>query len=232
MLFAKVHRGSKWLQGGICRFCASIDSVQCSGENLKAIAQLINENFDQCYIVVADSLQRHNLPSHLSEGQKKQLLQEAGDRWLLDNRPFFEACRLPVKVYRWNDWLLHPAFESHLYNLKQLYQSNPLFQAAVYQSVESYLSRKQPSGDLPQNAFSCGRNYILEELAFMSLAETEKPAVEIYPGSQIAARRFFRQQQMYKDFPALSAQPYIELRLLRSEAPQKTVKTIAGAQAA
>jgi len=165
----------------------SVGQPYHEGEQFFATTRLVNENFSNTKLVLADTLQRHNIDKSDQNYQKKvdELIKE-GDKWLERNK---EAIRQVgnIEIKRWNYYLTHKDFESKKFEIDRLYDTDPSFMKAVDSSVSQFLKRKynlnlknitEKNHPKAQNCIE----YIKEECAVLLLwFDIEKSPYLLYP---------------------------------------------------
>jgi tRNA-dependent cyclodipeptide synthase len=212
MLRVKVKRGAQWVTGGCCRVCISVGAPFAEGDNFRLVMEWLRKYFTECHVVLADTLQRHNLPSYLSEEDREKAVRIAGDAWLAHNLSVVRAAGTRTEFSRWNDWLFHPDFDHYRQQIQELYLAGGEFRSAVHRDINSFLARRYSWHELGDIAYSRCCRYVLEEVAFVALIETKLPSVEVYPGSQLAAVKVFRQTEIEGAPASLAKVRFVELR--------------------
>ena len=162
-----------------------------TGIRKKYIQYLIFQGFDQIEIQIADTLHRHNLiwQNNIDEATAYKLSISLGDIWcntIADDILILD--RYPISVWRWNDYLAHPNIRQHISLVNKFYKQDEGFRKAVECDVRAFLARKK--AECNDCAYRHSINYILEEIAVMSLTNNLFPAVESYAGKELTCQRY------------------------------------------
>ncbi len=145
----------------------SVGQPAHEGEKLQATLRMIEKRFSQCDILVADTLQRHNLLNQFSELEAYQMALLEGDNWLNRNKIHLDSFCIPHKIIRWDECIQGQVFKECLDNINNHYQNNLDFQNAFYHDINFFKNRYKYS--LNQNEFSLesleknSLSYLLEE---------------------------------------------------------------------
>lgn len=213
MKTVKVRRGQQFITRTACRMCISVGARVYENGGLQIILEWILDRFEGCTVVVADTLQRHNLPQSLSEAQREHRAMQNGDTWLLHHESTLGKFSHRIKIERWNNLLHRPTFFEHVQSIADAYEVYPAFREAVECDINSYLRRKQVPPHTYLELRSGGQKYILEELAVIALLEATIPSVEVYPGAQLHACKVFKQLKLENATPYLSGVRFVELNI-------------------
>lgn len=160
------------------------------GEKLEAVIKLVNASFQQCTILVDDTVQRHTIAiDRTSEPQ--ELYEEAfelGDQWLIRNQTTLAQLKIPHQIARWNDWVEHVDFSTKLSQVKALYQENQFYKDAIHVNVDEFLTRFFGRRDCHridmERAFNLCLDYLFEECAVMCLWTDGEYNFELYPSGR------------------------------------------------
>ncbi len=180
----------------------SVGQEYCEGAKLQATVDWVNKNFSNCFIDIADTLQRHNLIAlqDMSEFDADHASKIAGQEWIERNIKFIEALAVPYAIRRWDEWRLHPNFDSTLKNVHNLYAIDTSFKEALDLDVQGFIARRQMDGSLQdENTIvkmekSSGL-FILEEIAASILMGNACPASVIYNAKELLAYNYVRKGQ-------------------------------------
>lgn len=188
----EVQRGGDWKQQSALRLGISVGNPSHEGEKLAALVEWAAARFDTVNVLVADSLQRHNLmaESAISEDEAMLQAQEAGADWIARNRAMLD--KLPLaRLYRFDDFRLHTDFMKMHRLLCGLYERNMRFRKLIDGDAQAFLERrKQREGadKIDDERFlKASRAYLIEELVVMKIFHEDCPGVEVYPGKFIQA---------------------------------------------
>jgi tRNA-dependent cyclodipeptide synthase len=204
------------------RLGISIENPNHSGEKFAALLRWATERFGHTSLLIADSLQRHNIAFNeqisLSEAHTKAVA--AGDFWLQMHQPMFDI--LPnFTLYRFDDFRTHHEFEARHKNLLQLYSINTTFRNLIDQDSNAVLTRRLKRGLVitDQTGFlESSRNYILEELAVMQIFHETCPGVEAYPGKFLSLISAPERLHIEGLPESLKQYPMIEVDFVRNRA--------------
>ncbi len=173
-----------------CVLPISVGQEYHEGEKFKATIKLVNDHFNECLIIVCDSLQRHTIPLYTHEVNELPYNQalKAGDGWLKNSQSYLDQLRINYKIMRWDDWLNHKNYSYNKKIIETLYMNDERFNFAVNSTVEYFTERfraKNPDAIVDdKEAFNLCLNYIKEECSVMPLWEEEKVNFELYPSKQ------------------------------------------------
>ena len=133
---------------------------------LMATIGLINKfPFNQCDIMVGDTLQRYNYYGKMSEQEARNYCYQQGDSWLNRNALILEKLAVPHLVMRWDELLGHQEYEKYKNKIIDVYQNDFSYKTALYSNAEKYLDRLKelnPESDR-DSLLSFGLGYLLEE---------------------------------------------------------------------
>lgn len=107
MYKAKVLRSGNWQRYETCRQHISVGQPYHEGEKLKATFEWAAKRFTKHVIVVADTLQRHNMDGNAQQAKRY------GDEWLQRNRDLLGILGSP-EIIRWDDLIGSPDFTTYL----------------------------------------------------------------------------------------------------------------------
>lgn len=188
--FYKVNvlSGCDWKGARCVRLGISVGGKNHEGERLFALMEWVAARFEVVEILVADSLQRHNImfAERCDERTAMAKALEAGEQWLERNAEtigMFEGCT----IHRLEDFRKDETFGKFHRYLLELFETNADFRRLVERDIKSFWTRR--SASMPDRMseydffFTQSRNYILEELAIMQVWDEKSTGVEVYPGS-------------------------------------------------
>ena len=95
-----------------------------------------------------------------------------------------------AEVIRWAEWYRHPDFANTLAGFEHAYAVNPVLREAVQNDAMNFYRRKAEPPTLRQLEHS--RNYLIEELAVITLQARELPSIKIYPGDELSCLHVVR----------------------------------------
>ncbi|MBY0543977.1 MAG: tRNA-dependent cyclodipeptide synthase [Gammaproteobacteria bacterium] len=149
----------------------SVGQAYHEGEKLAAALRLINHSFDECHIMVCDTLQRINIEivdSHCSDEDSYNLALDAGKAWIDRNREIIErSLDIPVKFFRWDYWLSHPDYIELKREIDKAYIYDSSFRSAIINTtlvfIKRFQERIQAKEIVFQHIFDCCVEYLKEE---------------------------------------------------------------------
>lgn len=172
----------------------SIGQSYHEGEKFEATLELVNRKFKCCTLMLADTLQRHNIQAQEGLGTDEAYLESLKrcDDWLERNQAaIHNFLDIPFNVVRWNEYLDHPDFDAKLKFIDSFYRDAGFFYESVDSTVNEYMNRGNRA-ELPEDRQhflreNCLR-YLLEECAVMLLWwEKDGFEFEVYPTKRNAA---------------------------------------------
>lgn len=170
-----------------CIMPISVGQKMHEGEKFYSTMKLINASFQECTILVDDSIQRHTMKiqNDQEEDILHQLANQAGDNWLTRNSISYESLDIPYKILRWDDWLNHTKYSQSYEQISSYYQNNTEYRNELNKSIVEFLARYVQK---PENinfnyekAFNCCIDYLMEECAVMCLWAESAYLYEVYP---------------------------------------------------
>lgn len=173
----------------------SVGSRVHEGERLESTIDLINNSFQQCTIMLDDSLQWPTLGlghPHLDNQELLTLAIKNGDQWLEEERNIYTKLEIPYKIVRWKDWISSPVFSQAIERMQVLYDTNIVIQQAINNNIELFLDRygKNTQTDFMQDkrAIELCTRYLIEECAIMyEFWPTLQTHYEVYPSKRSPA---------------------------------------------
>lgn len=186
-----------------CLMPISVGQSIHEGKKFEAVIKLINNSFENCTILVDDSVQRHTLAilKNLDAESLHDLANREGDEWLERNKSYYTQLTIPYDVMRWDYWLYHTSFHQSLEQVKYQYEENPAYRVAIHTNIEAFLSRYlkdvDPTSFDVQRANELCLDYLLEECAVMCLWPENKYDFEVYPSGRNQAMAATYEQLIY-----------------------------------
>lgn len=159
----------KQLNGSSCIVHISLGQAYHEGEKFLATMDLINETFSSCILILCDTLQRYSLQIEdhtLSEKNAYEKTLRLGNEWLQRNLLAYNYLTIPLKLYRWNDWLNHRDYKTYSDKVVKLYQTDREYKNCLQETIKTFLSRRSdllPGSREYNRAFSISEKYLLEE---------------------------------------------------------------------
>jgi hypothetical protein len=105
---AKVVRSGNWQRYRVARMGISVGQPYHEGDKFRAACEWVSSRFDHVQIMVADTLQRHNMPGGDTRWNRL-LAEQAGDAWLARNQSSIDLIS-NQEILRWDDLLADPAY--------------------------------------------------------------------------------------------------------------------------
>jgi tRNA-dependent cyclodipeptide synthase len=195
--------GTAWRAVTGCRLLISVGQPYHEGEKLKAVIDWVNRHagirFEGCEVIVGDTLHRFDrLAMGGSDAAAAHNLSLAdGSRWLERNAMTLASLRLPHRVRRWDEIRADPRFPSVWELVDRLSRTDPALESALQADAETLLRRRLAhAGPLDAGVFTaCCREYLIEELAGVAIAESDFRAATCYPGTWAHAWQAARSSQ-------------------------------------
>ncbi|MGJ5833725.1 tRNA-dependent cyclodipeptide synthase [Streptomyces ossamyceticus] len=177
----EVHEG--------CFFGISLQNSNFAPKKLHSMLTWISRRFDQCTVLVGDSIHRITLEStsSLAEPEATEAALRMGSDFLRDSRDLFDSVRDTVdltflrcsEVQQWVDY-------AHLHKeLRQHWETDPAFRASVEGFARRYHESHAPDAERGQLDYRIRRSceYFLEEFAIFACLRRRGLRVMVYPGS-------------------------------------------------
>ncbi len=180
-----IRNSPGWRSFEACTLGVSVTSPNWQDDHFGSILAFAAGHFKTIRIDVTDRLYRHNFMAEgLSSALAEDRAAELGAAWLERHRATIEASPVKPDVIRWGRWYEHPEFQETLDGFNRAYQASPLLRQAIESDVEGFFRRqgREPGASDRQHS----RDYLIEELAVMTLQARELAALRIYPGDQLA----------------------------------------------
>ncbi|MDF1757583.1 MAG: hypothetical protein P1U74_04735 [Legionellaceae bacterium] len=125
-------------------FLISVGKDNFENEAVEAAIKMINEEFKECYIVLADTLQRHNIATE-NELSEKEAYSEAlkkGDEWINKYKSYFlNYFTIPYNIIRWDSLINDPEFKHREIKFSDYIGNNKDFSTAMNGSINEYGNR-------------------------------------------------------------------------------------------
>lgn len=206
----------------------SVNNPSHQGKKLETLLKWASEKYKHVHVDVHDSIQYHNLMSmnDISESKARILAIKEGDDWLSANEKILSSFP-KVKISR-RDTIIKqfPQYKNRLTQLKSLYASSVLFRELVDKETYNFYNRKEKQNypwpkELKNKIIFSSTEYLLDELALMSLLNEEKSFVEIYAGSFLDILNNPKRLDIEGLPEGLKSYPLIEVDFVRkSEEPK------------
>ncbi|MDP3935540.1 MAG: tRNA-dependent cyclodipeptide synthase [Alphaproteobacteria bacterium] len=158
-----------------CIIPISVGQPYHESEDLTACVELYNSTFNNCMIIVCDTLQRYtykiNHPG-ISEAAAYEQTARAGEDWIQRNQKYLEQLEVPFQITRWDQWLSHARYLPLRKQVDELYAYDKSFTEAVNSTAEKFYNRtvRRESLHVEKDFFmNHTLNYLLEECAVLPL---------------------------------------------------------------
>ncbi len=180
---------SIWRGYSTCRLQISVGKPKHEGDKFFALTEWAAARFDKVYLIVSDTLQRHNLALEMGIDLSRAytVAQIKGHEWLRDNKRAIDNIPVHKRIVTvWDDWVSHHEYAATRLAINSLYARCPIFKAAIADKAQEFCRRQADNGsmihdDRPE-AFETSVRYILEEVAAFGIMLRQQPVVDIYPG--------------------------------------------------
>jgi tRNA-dependent cyclodipeptide synthase len=187
----EVRNSPGWRDFEAATLGVSAPSPNWQGEKFAAILDFVARHFSVVRIDVTDALYRHNfMVEGLLPGEALARANAMGALWLAQHQDTIDACPVKPNVIRWAEWYRHSDFADTLAGFERAYAVNPVLREAVQNDAMDFYRRKSRPPTLAQLEHS--RNYLIEELAVITIQARELPSVKIYPGDELSCLHVVR----------------------------------------
>jgi hypothetical protein len=186
----------------------SVDQPIHYGAKFHATMNLVKNHFKACTIMVDDTVQRYTyaiLHPEKSEEELYEMSHNKGNAWIAENIHTLSSLNIPCRVIRWEHWLNHDKFPQMLKTVRNFYDTNDEYRAAVRSSIDAYLKRfiRTHENIDHEKAFQYCEAYLQEECAGMALWPELGCQFEIYPSGRNEAMEATYQHFIYPNNPEL-----------------------------
>lgn len=207
-----------WQEYPICGLGISIGAHYHESDKFNASLNWIGSNFQKCEILLCDTLHRYNYDSYNKDDEKTALLmaKQRGDQWIERNSKAIISSPIPINISRWDEWLSHNDYKDTLTNVKNLWLQNKSMQNAINTDVMRYIENNSLQKSSRENSIENGTNYLLEELAGLSLFYKYRTPLELYIGPQIKALTYLKNDNPLGVPDSLLKQRYIKISFKRA----------------
>ena len=184
----KIISNCEWKGVKNLRLGISLGGRNHEEDRLFALVEWAGARFESVHILVADSVQRHNImfDRSIDEISAREQAMAEGDSWIARNKPILSALK-NHEILRFDDLESHPEFAQLYLNLQLLFLEDFTFRTLIERDINGMWARKVKNSSLSPEAtfdkfYEYSKNYILEELAIMDIFGALCPGVEAYPG--------------------------------------------------
>lgn len=179
-----------------CLLTISVGQEVHEGEKFKATIDLVNNTFNECVMLVDDTLQRHTLrlnePS-LGDEEAYNLSLIEGDIWLQRNAKHYNMFNIPFSFKRWDNWLFHKDFNEKLKIIENEINNNICYKYSFDNTIIQFLNRYNKRLENINHDENFGYNlcmqYLKEECSIMLLWVNDGYNYEVYPSRRNEAMK-------------------------------------------
>ena len=123
-----------------------------------------------------------------------------------------------AKIVRWGEWYAHPDFPDTLAAFQAAFENNPFLREAVIGDVAGFYDRQEKVPTLRQQSASV--NFLIEEMAVLTLQARALPGVRIYPGNELQCLALVRSKAV--DVPrGIEREQFMRVKFLRKTPTNK-----------
>lgn len=198
-------------------FAISVGKKYHEGDKFYSTIHWAATHFDRLHIIVADTLQRHNLPLPNAE----EIALAEGSLWLARHITEFESTEKLASVVRWNDILQHKDYQPVLEQFNYAAAKNGLLNNAINADIARFLARQQY---VDSHSAERSRKYLLEELAGVTLHARTQEGARIYPRRNLESFKLIEARLVPEAPTGMERQQRIALNFEKRKmtAPQST----------
>ena len=173
-----------WRHHDTATLGVSVPSPNWSGEKLATILAFAGTHFHKVRIDVTDALYRHDF---MAKGATETLARTQADAlgalWLATHHDLIADLVPHAQIIRWGTWYKHPDFERTLARFHSAFENDLILRNAVMEDIHNFFQRTERSASL-RDKEGC-KDFLIEELAVLTLQARELPSVRIYPGTEL-----------------------------------------------
>lgn len=187
-------RETEFLANSACYLLISVGQKYHEGEKLAATIDLVSRRFEQCTILVADTLQRYN-QDEFFRGDYETACRNSlryGDEWLARNEPIYSKLSIPYKISRWDEWINTASYFRSRAEFENIYEKNAALRNSLNESIDEFITRLKKRATKKEEDYFSMRyayclSYLKEECTTMLLWARAGLGYEIYPTKRNAA---------------------------------------------
>jgi tRNA-dependent cyclodipeptide synthase len=159
----------------------SLNNDNYTSEKLAAMIAMANSRFDECTLLVGDSVYRLTLCLRecIPEDEARERSSLMGKRYVKENASLI-AQQCGISFLLSSDLWVEPGVCAVYAGLLDIYKDNAVFRASVQAFAESYCRR---IGVTPGTGLCRAQQYLLEELALFSHLVTQGRGLVLYAGN-------------------------------------------------
>lgn len=165
----------------------SVGQSYHEGEKMIATLDLVSRKFEKYTVLVADTLQRHNIEAAtgLSTKDALYLAKKKGEEWTENYKEEIQKRDGFYGIKKWDDYLSSKKFEDKLSTINKKFDDNQHYiSKAIEKSVHEYMQRGDriglPEKERKELESKCA-TYLKEECAAMLLWIEDGFNYEVYP---------------------------------------------------
>lgn len=160
-------------------------------DNLQAIIDSL-QRAKRIIVIISGCLYRHThqINNLITPEEAFYNTIQEGKIWLQQHKSIIESSLVPVTVYTWERWLLHPNYKDFRRKVDKLYQIDPEFKQAFDSTAHEFLERiaLKTKIDDYDRSLTLSLYYLKEECAiFATMYYSDKFTYFVYPGSYSVA---------------------------------------------
>lgn len=155
----------------------SVGQSYHEGGKLKATVDRVNKTFSECTIIVADSLQRHNIVSEnvsYIEAYNKSI--KAGDEWLTRNESILAGLTVKSNIMRWDDFFKDKYYKKYKDMIDKLQNTNIEFNNSLIETAKLFIEKYKKNITLKSSI-----EYLKEEAAVFGILIKYFDGYQVYP---------------------------------------------------
>jgi tRNA-dependent cyclodipeptide synthase len=186
-----IRNSPGWRSFEACTLGVSVSSPNWQDEHFASILDFAAAHFKSIRIDVTDLLYRHNfLAEGLQPEEAAARANRLGGIWLASHWPVISACDVKPNVVRWEKWFEHPDYSTVWEQFKRAHDIDTGLRNAVENDIDGFFRRQ---GRAPTDAErKHSRDYLIEELAVITLQAREMPSLKLYPGDELLCLNLVR----------------------------------------
>lgn len=186
-----VRNSPGWRNFAAATLGVSAPSPNWQGRKFAAILDFAAANFQTIRIDVTDTLYRHSfMADGLPPDEAAARANAMGALWLAQHQDLIDACPVTPLVVRWAEWYAHPDYRDTIAGFERAHELNAGLREAIDGDVTEFYRRRGQQPSLGQREHS--RNYLIEELAVITIQARELASVKLYPGEELRCLRVVR----------------------------------------
>lgn len=214
-----VRNSPGWRNFGAATLGVSTPSPNWQGTKFAAILDFAAANFTTIRIDVSDALYRHSFMAHgVPPAEADARANAMGALWLAQHQDIIDACPIKPNVVRWAQWYRHPDYAGTLAGFERAHAVSPVLRQAVQDDIAEFYRRKGHAPSLIESEHS--RNYLIEELAVITLQARDLPSLKLYPGGELRCLNVVRRKLVTEAPAGLEREQFAQIKIeTRAPAP-------------